>query len=606
MNRHVSRAREMSCDEQAIASLACPPADYGQMLVNVMKLGRRPTLAPTFALGVRSAHVTARRLEHIVNNAKQFRPGTSWTCYLWIAMASLVLLPGARYVAAQNEPPAGAGKGRTFTGVVIDKTSKAPIAGATVTLSRELAVQPEKWDVISKQDLKTDAAGKFEFTLTTEEMTKKHFCLATEAKHPNYTDLPWEGEGLSLTLDKEKKGEQPWFLKLEMSPGEAVSGTIQDPQGKPLASCPVVYRSTEGDEQQAGLKMGNQIAMGTVKTDADGRFSFNVIKGTTLNHFSAQPDALAVLSESFGSKRGDLGVFRVSPGQRISGTVVDADGKPRAGVRVRVQSDRRILIEHATERDTKTDAAGKFELAPVEADAYQVTVMEEGYLPVKINVASDAAPAVIEFRPPPMNTIRVRFVDSSGKPSQKRNRVSVSAFKNSIFYHTDFKGDGAQAELRVPEGLENTQLSIMGYHDQVMVWRLGSIGDWRRGDSVTLGMLRERTNDVTVMIYKEPRLTVRALDPDGNPVADFKPMLTYTDEALRMPSAQFWHNGIKGDVGFEPADDKKGWVSGSMLIPDRELNLWVDADGMYGSQMLTMKEGEQREITVTLKRRPKQ
>ena len=144
---------------------------------------------------------------------------------------------------------------------------------------------------------------------------------------------------IPMLMDKMKKGEQPWFAKLEMAPAEEVSGTLHDPQGKPLLNCLVYFRSTVGDLQHMGLKSGSDVAMGNVKTDANGRFSFRVIKGTELNTFSAAPDDFARLSESFGTKRGDIGTFRLSPGQRITGVVLDGGGKPLSGLRVSASSE---------------------------------------------------------------------------------------------------------------------------------------------------------------------------------------------------------------------------------------------------------------------------
>src|SRR5262249_44353548 len=143
-------------------------------------------------------------------------------------------------------------------------------------------------------------------------------------------------------------------------------------------------------------------------TDANGKFRVLVIKGTSLNTVSVQPDDYAVLTQKFGTKRGDLGTLKVSKGQRIIGTVVDADGKPLSGVKVTAESDQQTFAgQNVTRRDATTDASGKFALAPAGPDQYQVTVDHEQFTPVRISITADAAPAPIAFRPPPLNVIRV-------------------------------------------------------------------------------------------------------------------------------------------------------------------------------------------------------
>ncbi len=151
--------------------------------------------------------------------------------------------------------------------------------------------------------------------------------------------------------------------------------------------------------------------------------------------------------------------------------------------------------------------------------------------------------------------------------------------------------------------MENTQISMLGWPGYSTIWRVGNVGDWRRGDAIFLGMLQDETTDLTVMILKSPKLTIRALDPSGKPLAKFKPQVSYTDQSLAMPPGHGWLNDIKGDVGLESSADGQAWTSTEMLLPNREFNIWVNADkDLYGnSSHLILKEGEEREVTITLK-----
>jgi beta-lactamase regulating signal transducer with metallopeptidase domain len=93
MNRQINQTREMICDAQAIANLQCPPADYAQALIDVLRLRRIFELVP-LSLGIASTQVTARRLDHIMNNAGVSQR-ISWRNWGLIAALALLLLPGA-------------------------------------------------------------------------------------------------------------------------------------------------------------------------------------------------------------------------------------------------------------------------------------------------------------------------------------------------------------------------------------------------------------------------------------------------------------------------------------------------------------------------------
>src|SRR5207248_3123245 len=141
---------------------------------------------------------------------------------------------------------------------------------------------------------------------------------------------------------------------------------IEDPQGKPVANCEVSYRSTAGDEQTAGLKTGSDLTMGSVKTDESGRFRFNVLKGSTINGMWVKPADYAMLYQAIGAKRGELGRFWVKPGAKVTGALKDETGKALAGVDIRLESEKRVLIfDHESERRTKTDERGQFAFEPV-------------------------------------------------------------------------------------------------------------------------------------------------------------------------------------------------------------------------------------------------
>jgi len=98
------------------------------------------------------------------------------------------------------------------------------------------------------------------------------------------------------------------------------------------------------------------------RTCTDGEFVVEPIDGSTevvvihKNHAPLVVTATQVRS-ALENSRGEIGELRLEPGPRISGVVVDSDGRPLAGASVRAVS--RVTIE------TESDPLGLFELPPL-------------------------------------------------------------------------------------------------------------------------------------------------------------------------------------------------------------------------------------------------
>ncbi len=95
--RWINRNAERCCDEEVLAELGCPPADYARSLLEVLQCKQQLRAAPMFP-GVRPVDVTQKRLEQIMDD-RQGRPmGAPWWCWVLLAAAAMVLLPGAARV----------------------------------------------------------------------------------------------------------------------------------------------------------------------------------------------------------------------------------------------------------------------------------------------------------------------------------------------------------------------------------------------------------------------------------------------------------------------------------------------------------------------------
>src|SRR5207244_1592505 len=82
-------------------------------------------------------------------------------------------------------------KGETlhYSGVVVNKDTGKPIAGATVTVRRSLYGDPEIKEadrVMQETKHKSDANGKYSFIIPPEQSSKRYLYIELDVEHPNY------------------------------------------------------------------------------------------------------------------------------------------------------------------------------------------------------------------------------------------------------------------------------------------------------------------------------------------------------------------------------------------------------------------------------------
>ncbi len=102
-NRQIRIERERSCDEEVLAELACPPADYARLLVRILQW-RQQFVPAVFWSGMRSWDVTSTRLRHVLE-AKAYRRRAPWWAWLVAGALLLVALPGAGRQLTTAAPP---------------------------------------------------------------------------------------------------------------------------------------------------------------------------------------------------------------------------------------------------------------------------------------------------------------------------------------------------------------------------------------------------------------------------------------------------------------------------------------------------------------------
>ena len=167
------------------------------------------------------------------------------------------------------------------------------------------------WD----RKFSTDAEGRWHVDHVPEEINSMYVGL----EHPNYISAP----GLEGISAEEQKRIENNSAVMVMKKGIAVSGTVTDPNGKPLTDALVALGE---DRFGSGLP--------STRTDKAGKFRFaNLAPGgqvvtivkpglaPTIRNLYVQPDMKPV-------------DFRLKKGQMLRVRIVDKEDKPLEGIRI--------------------------------------------------------------------------------------------------------------------------------------------------------------------------------------------------------------------------------------------------------------------------------
>ncbi len=223
-------------------------------------------------------------------------------------------------------------RGRTAFGLVID-SGRRPVAGAQVQLR---ATPPadlgarlrEARDPLRFPGV-TDAAGRFEV----KNLPAGSFDLAVRARGFAPLTVP------ALALP-EGTGASDLGTVL-LAPGAAIRGVVTDAQGEPVADAEVRVEGTDRD----GLSfvLGEAESTGLF-TAADGSFALeDLAPGRTLDLFVIHPGYGPASAPGVAVPTPTPLRIVLRPTARVSGRVIDADGKPVAGATVAVFEDARGL-----------------------------------------------------------------------------------------------------------------------------------------------------------------------------------------------------------------------------------------------------------------------
>lgn len=309
------------------------------------------------------------------------------------------------------DPVNAASEQPTMTLTVLDPEGK-PLTGRMFKTHR--------FDKDQKRIFKrytTDDAGKAVIDLP-KKSNVGTFTFTVQA--PGYTPFHgrWERENFS--------GDLPSACSVKLEKAKTVGGMIRNEDGKPVAGVKVEFgfpleRHTNGPNPSLGCPCG-------ATTDEEGRWTYSCVpedvqqprSGLTLLHDDYLPTRIEGVSFADLSAGPD-GTFSyvttIRRGLAFRGTVKDDSGKPIGGAKIEIEFSDVYGSSEERYRQTTADADGRFTLSncPVSKRAVVVgSAAGFGGSWTETAIGPEAKP--LELTLPPGKPIKLRIVDSAGKP----------------------------------------------------------------------------------------------------------------------------------------------------------------------------------------------
>jgi Carboxypeptidase regulatory-like domain len=323
-------------------------------------------------------------------------------------------------------------------------------------------------------------------------------------------------------------------------------------------------------------------------------------------------------------KRGDLGAFTLSNGVTFRGKVLDAKGKPLAGVNVNAETMEPneelagLIVADAIRRSAVTDDKGEFAMAPLPPGAYRVRPdkhssdsskeerknfpMPDVFVNTKVVLKEGAKMEPVEIRAVPSVVVEMQYYDSKGKPTRGHECHVFGRFDNDGWFGDGPVDANGKMVARIPHGLEQTQINLMTNEHGVLRHRLTKNDPLKNSRQLVLGTVTEDIKGIEIIRYVAPILAVNVKDKDGRQIKDFKVKAEYGPGGEKRAPGSTFRGGVEGDVFFEKQEDGR-WRS-SQLFPDEEVTLTASADGYESKSMpLKLTEGETKDIDFVLEKK---
>ena len=400
LKRQLGLCQDYLADERAAALGSAE--DYAAYLVRLRTAG---FALPALGIGDRRSNLY-RRIVMLVQDREPLeqRCRTTWSLAAALTASIAIMIAAGLRLDADESLPTGEIAARvepekpprwvavavakdgslTYSGKVQDKVTGKAVAGATVVVRRSVVSDMPPGDnrVISRAIGETrhaaDAGGVYSFTIPREQVAKNGLYLEVNVEHPDYAPIPFTAHSLAAIRMAEARGDRPFFAVIQANPGKPISGQVLMPARAAAIGVEILIYSRTDNETPGEVNLGS---FTTTKTDKEGRFRATVATPGVGVVWIMPTDYAPASRVLAAGERGDLGTFTLKEGLRLKGRVVDAQGKPLAGLVV--QADRspdspeagavsRLRVGDALNRKARTDALGRFALDPLPPGSFLV------------------------------------------------------------------------------------------------------------------------------------------------------------------------------------------------------------------------------------------
>ena len=320
-----------------------------------------------------------------------------------------------------------------------------------------------------------------------------------------------------------------------------VTGRLVDKNGAPRAGLEVSWRSWRdtGEFAVAGewpSNDGGAKKEGSVSTDTNGRFRFAMARGRAGEiEVDVAQFVLEQGKQRFSTKNGDhdFGDVRAFVPSRIAGIVVDEAGKPVEGVRVGADTSG---LGFGLRSETKTDAAGAFEVGALHAGGWKLRTLSPNYLPATLDVAlaDEEQKRDVTLRLARGNAIAGQVVDDRGvgvagakvgcMRSEKLDGIQIQRFADEEATTTDDRGFFTIA------GLEGETATVRATH--------------KGHKGADLESVRVGSGNVVLRMERLASISGTLRDSNGKPIAKSR----VTARRAQQSNAQPIPAGVEDDV----------------------------------------------------------
>lgn len=457
----LDRLRELAADDLASAEHAGDSVERGEAFLGVVRwaaqAAARPAVPALALFDSRGGRSCAARLQRLLDTEAPAPPtrlrGGSIAALAILAALCLPHLTGAQgpdQPADKPSPPKGepqaalAPATRRFEVLIVGPDDK-PVPKAEVEL--RLIPGQKTWTFHRGQFVKAGRYGTFAQADETGRLAVDLPARGTQYFNVDVT-TPGFGPFWAGWDVADRSDEIPDQYTIHLDAGARVGGVVVDEEGRPVEGVSVHphIEFKKRDEDQSQLSIGDR-----VKTDADGRWTYESVPanldsvGITLDHPQYLSESRVTLPlKEFRVPAGGTPErpITIARGIVATGRVVDRQGKPVAGARVRGK-----FIN--AQREAITDDRGEYRLPGCRPGRFALIVTAPGHGPALENIDFQPDLAPVHFTLPAPRTIRITMVDPQGKP--------VPKFR--VFFQ-DWRGE------RHDYGLDK----VLAYADDKGVW----------------------------------------------------------------------------------------------------------------------------------------